>query len=130
MFNCKKIFVFLMFALFAAQGAAVAADKKVERYSLLDSLEISLESDSYYNSTNDNITSETGIVFDFRDFTFDVTPTVTSDDMSMTDVKLGLAYSWQYNDNISLVPYTEKYWDDDFDSGDTVIGLKTIIKLY
>ena len=119
-----------MFALFAAQGAAVAADKKVERYSLLDSLEISLESDSYYNSTNDNITSETGIVFDFRDFTFDVTPTVTSDDMSMTDVKLGLAYSWQYNDNISLVPYTEKYWDDDFDSGDTVIGLKTIIKLY
>ena len=129
MYNCKKIFVFLMFALFAAQGAAVAADKKVERYSLLDSLEISLESDSYYNSTNDNITSETGLVFGFQDFTFDFTPTVTSDDM-LTDLKLGLAYSWQLYDGITITPYSELHYNDDFSEGDKVIGIKTIVKLY
>ena len=56
MFNRLVIFVFLMFAFFAAHGGVSAADNKVESYSLLDSLEISLDSDTYYNSTNENIT--------------------------------------------------------------------------
>ena len=121
----KVFFVIMMFGLIIPMRAE-SADAVVKPIDL----DISIKSDSYYNSTNENITSETGLVFGFRDFIFDVTPSVTTDNMSMTDLKLGLAYSWQFNDNISLVPYTEKYWDDDFDSGDTVIGLKTIIKLY
>ena len=129
MFNCKKIFVFLMFALFAVQGGALAADKKVESYFSLNSLDISLESDSYYNTGSENLTSETGLVFGFREFTFDITPTVTNDDM-LTDLKFGLQYDWKLTDNIVIAPYSEVHYDDNFGAGDRVIGLRTIIKLF
>ena len=121
----KVFFVIMMFGLIIPMRAesAEAIVKPID-------LDISIKTDSYYNSTNENITSETGVVFDFRNYTFDITPTMTSDDMSMTDLKIGLSYSWQYNDDITLIPYTEAHWDDDFNSGDTVIGVKTTIKLY
>ncbi len=129
MFKWNGIFVFLMFALFAVQGGASAADKKVESYFSLDSLDISLKSDSYYNTGSENLTSETGLVFGFRDFTFDITPTVTSDDM-LTDLKFGLQYDWKLTDNIVIAPYSEVHYDDDFGAGDRVIGIKTTIKLF
>jgi hypothetical protein len=129
MFNRLVIFVFLMFAFFAARGGVSAADNKVESYSLLDSLDISLESDSYYNTGVENLTTETGLVFGFRDFTFDITPTVTSDDM-LTDLKFGLQYDWKLTDNIVIAPYSEVHYDDDFGAGDRVIGIKTTIKLF
>ena len=129
MFKWNGIFVFLMVALFASHGGALAADNKDKSFSLLDSLEISLDSDSYYNSGTENFTTETGLVFGFNDFTFDITPTMTSDDM-LTDLKFGLQYNWQLTDDIVIGPYSEIHYDDDFVSGDRVIGLRTTIKLY
>ena len=129
MFNRLVIFVFLMFAFFAAHGGVSAADKKVENYFSLDSLDISLKSDSYYNTGSENLTSETGLVFGFRDFTFNFTPTVTSDEM-LTDLQFGLQYDWKLTDNIVIAPYSEVHYDDDFGAGDRVIGIKTIIKLF
>ena len=75
------------------------------------------------------ITSETGLVFGFRDFTFDFTPTVTSDDM-LTDLKFGFQYDWKLFDDITIVPYSELHYNDDFSEGDKVIGIKTTIKLF
>ena len=120
----KVFFVIMMFGLIIPMRAesAEAIVKPID-------LDISIKSDSYYNSTNDNITSETGLVFGFQDFTFDFTPTVTSDDM-LTDLKLGLAYSWQLYDGITITPYSELHYNDDFSEGDKVIGIKTIVKLY
>ena len=120
----KVFIVIMMFGLIIPMRAesAEALVKPID-------LDISIKSDSYYNSTNDNITSETGLVFGFQDFTFDFTPTVTSDDM-LTDLKLGLAYSWQLYDGITITPYSELHYNDDFSEGDKVIGIKTIVKLY
>ena len=120
MFNRSVIFVFLMLGFFMMPGGVSAADKK---------LEISLDSDTYYNSTSENITSETGLVVGFQDFAFDITPTSTNEDL-LTDLKLGLSYSWELTDDITIIPYTEAHWDSDFDSGDKVIGFKTTIKLF
>ena len=120
----KAFFIILMFTVLipiTAKGADLL-EKPID-------LDISIESDSYYNSTNENITSETGLIFGYQDFTFDITPTITSDDM-LTDLKLGLAYSWQLFDDVTISPYTEAHWDSDFTSGDKVIGIKTTIKLY
>ena len=128
MFNWKAILICVMCSVFLPWHAA-AEDKKVENYSFLNSLEISLESDSYYNSGTENFTTETGLVFGFNDFTFDITPTMTSDDM-LTDLKFGLQYDWKLTDNIVIGPYSEIHYDDDFVSGDRVIGLRTTIKLY
>ena len=128
MFNWKAILICVMCSVFLPWHAA-AEDKKVENYSFLNSLEISLESDSYYNSGTENFTTETGLVFGFSDFTFDITPTMTSDDM-LTDLKFGLQYDWKLTDNIVIGPYSEIHYDDDFVSGDRVIGLRTTIKLY
>ena len=125
MFNRLVIFVFLMFAF----GGVAVADNKVESFSLLDSLEISLDSDTYYNSTNENITSETGLVLGFQDFTFDITPTSTNDDV-LTDLRLGLSYNWQLTDDIIITPYSEAHWDSDFVSSDKVFGIKTTIRLF
>ena len=129
MFNRLVIFVFLMFAFFATTAEVLAADKKVESYSFLDSLEISLDSDTYYNSTDENITSETGLVMGFQDFTFDITPTMTNEDM-MTDLRLGLSYNWQLTDDLVITPYSEAHWDSDFVSSDKVFGIKTTIRLF
>ena len=129
MFNRLVIFVFLMFAFFAATAEVLAADKKVESYSFLNSLEISLDSDTYYNSTDENITSETGLVMGFQDFTFDITPTMTNEDM-MTDLRLGLSYNWQLTDDLVITPYSEAHWDSDFVSSDKVFGIKTTIRLF
>ena len=129
MFKWNGIFVFLMVALFASYGGALAADNKDKSLSLLDSLEISLDSDTYYNSTNENITSETGLVIGFQDFTFDITPTATNDDI-LTDLRLGLSYNWQLTDDIVISPYSEAHWDSDLASSDKVFGIKTTIKLY
>jgi len=120
----KVFFVIMMFGLIIPMRAE-SADAIVKPIDL----DISIESDFYYNSTNENITSETGLIFGYQDFTFDITPTITSDDM-LTDLKLGLAYSWQLFDDVTISPYTEAHWDSDFTSGDKVIGLKTTIKLY
>ena len=121
----KVFFVIMMFGLIIPMRAE-SADTIVKPIDL----DISIQTDSFYNSTNENITSETGVVFDYRDFTFDITPTVTTDDMSMTDLKLGLAYSWQLYDGITITPYSELHYNDDFSEGDKVIGIKTIVKLY
>ena len=48
----------------------------------------------------------------------------------LTDLKLGLAYSWQLYDGITITPYSELHYNDDFSEGDKVIGIKTIVKLY
>lgn len=129
MFNRLVIFVFLMFAFFAAHSGVVAADNKVESNSFLNSLEISLDSDTYFNSTDENITSETGLVLGFQDFTFDITPTSTNDDV-LTDLRLGLSYNWQLTDDVVLTPYSEAHWDSDFVSSDKVFGIKTTIRLF
>ena len=129
MFNRLVIFVFLMFAFFAAHGGVAVADNKVESNSFLNSLEISLDSDTYFNSTDENITSETGLVLGFQDFTFDITPTSTNDDV-LTDLRLGLSYSWQLTDDVVLTPYSEAHWDSDFVSSDKVFGIKTTIRLF
>ena len=129
MFNRLVIFVFLMFAFFATTAEVLAADKKVESYSFLNSLEISLDSDTYFNSTDENITSETGLVLGFQDFTFDITPTSTNDDV-LTDLRLGLSYNWQLTDDVVLTPYSEAHWDSDFVSSDKVFGIKTTIRLF
>ena len=128
MFNWKPIFIFLMLSIFLSWRAD-AADEKIQNYFSLDSLEISLASDTYFNSTNENITSETGLVLGFQDFTFDITPTSTNDDV-LTDLRLGLSYNWQLTDNILLTPYSEAHWDSDFVSSDKVLGIKTTIKLF
>ena len=128
MFNWKPIFIFLMLSIFLSWRAD-AADEKIQNYFSLDSLEISLASDTYFNSTNENITSETGLVLGFQDFTFDITPTSTNDDV-LTDLRLGLSYNWQLTDNILLAPYSEAHWDSDFVSSDKVFGIKTTIKLF
>ena len=125
MFNRLVIFVFLMFAF----GGVAAADNKVESNSFLNSLEISLDSDTYFNSTDENITSETGLVLGFQDFTFDITPTSTNDDV-LTDLRLGLSYNWQLTDDVVLTPYSEAHWDSDFVSSDKVFGIKTTIRLF
>ena len=129
MFKWNGIFVFLMVALFVSHGGALAADNKDKSLSLLDSLEISLDSDTYYNSTNENITSETGLVIGFQDFTFDITPTATNDDI-LTDLRLGLSYNWQLTDDIVISPYSEAHWDSDLASSDKVFGIKTTIRLF
>ena len=129
MFKWNGIFVFLMVALFVSHGRALAADNKDKSLSLLDSLEISLDSDTYYNSTNENITSETGLVIGFQDFTFDITPTATNDDI-LTDLRLGLSYNWQLTDDIVISPYSEAHWDSDLASSDKVFGIKTTIRLF
>ena len=129
MFNRLVIFVFLMFAFFATTAEVLAEDNKVESNSFLNSLEISLDSDTYFNSTDENITSETGLVMGIQDFTFDITPTSTNDDI-LTDLKLGLSYNWQLTDDIVLIPYSEVHWDSDLDSGDKVFGIKTNIRLF
>ena len=128
MFNWKPIFIFLMLSIFLSWRAD-AADEKIQNYFSLDSLEISLASDTYFNSTNENITSETGLVLGFQDFTFDITPTSTNDNV-LTDLRLGLSYNWQLTDNILLAPYSEAHWDSDFVSSDKVFGIKTTIKLF
>ena len=128
MFNWKPIFIFLMLSIFLSWRAD-AADEKIQNYFSLDSLEISLASDTYFNSTNENITSDTGLVLGFQDFTFDITPTSTNDDV-LTDLRLGLSYNWQLTDNILLAPYSEAHWDSDFVSSDKVFGIKTTIKLF
>ena len=129
MFNRLVIFVFLMFAFFATTAEVLAEDNKVESNSFLNSLEISLDSDTYFNSTDENITSETGLVMGFQDFTFDITPTMTNEDM-MTDLRLGLSYNWQLTDDVVLTPYSEAHWDSDFVSSDKVFGIKTTIRLF
>ena len=129
MFKWNGIFVFLMVAFFAAHGGVAVADNKVESNSFLNSLEISLDSDTYFNSTDENITSETGLVLGFQDFTFDITPTSTNDDV-LTDLRLGLSYSWQLTDDVVLTPYSEAHWDSDFVSSDKVFGIKTTIRLF
>ena len=128
MFNWKAISIFLMLSVLLPWRAD-AADKKIESYFSLDSLDISIKSDSYYNTGSENLTSETGLVFGFRDFTFDFTPTVTSDDM-LTDLKFGFRYDWKLFDDITISPYSELHYDDDFGEGDKVIGIKTTIKLF
>jgi uncharacterized membrane protein YfhO len=120
----KVFFVIMMFGLIIPMRAE-SADAVVKPIDL----DISIKSDSYYNSTNENITSKTGFVVELQDFTFDITPTVTSDD-TLTDMKFGFQYAWEISDNIIIAPYSELHYDDNFSEGDKVIGIKTIIKLY
>jgi len=95
-------------------------------------LSISLETDSYYNTETENMTSETGVVLGYESFTLGITPTITdaSNEWDVSDIKLDLAYEWKITDDIAITPYGELHYDSDLEAGDKVIGLKTSIKLY
>ena len=129
----KAFFIVLMIGILMPMKAQ-SADVKTSQLPTMKpiDLSISLESDSYYNTTTEDMTSEMGVILGMESFTLGITPTITdkSNEWDMSNIEFSLAYDWKITDEISVSPYGKLNYDSDLDAGDRVIGLKTTIKLY
>ena len=107
-------------------STAIAADNKdVASFPKID---LSAVTDSAYNTKTEVATTEFGIVAETLGFAVSALPTWNFDTSEISNIEFSLSYDIEVADSFNLSPYGEINYDNDFDRGDTVIGIKTEYK--
>jgi len=114
--------------IFAAGMFATSTAMAADTVSTLPKIDLSAVTDTEYNTKTEVATTEFGIVAETMGFAVSALPKYNFDTSEISNIELGLYYKTEVTDNLSLVPYAEINYDNDFDRGDTIIGLKTKYK--
>lgn len=114
---------FLM--IFAAGVFATSTAMAADPVSTSPKIVISAVTDTEYNTKTEVATTEFGIVAEAEGLTLSALPKYNFDTSEIANIEFGVYYTAKMNDDFSLVPYAEVNYDNDFDRGDTIIGVKT-----
>ena len=102
---------------------AIAEEKSVP--SVLPKIDISVVSDSEYNVTQETAATEFGVVAGIKGFDLSVLPKFSWDDEEISNIELAGGYTFNVTDSFGITPYGKVNFDNDFSTGDQIIGVKT-----
>ena len=115
----------LMASMFLT-STAMATDKKDEIG--FPQIDLSAVTDTAYNTKTEVTTTEFGIVAETLGFAVSALPKWNFDTNEISNIELALSYDIEVADSFKLSPYGEVNYNNDFDRGDTVIGIKSEYK--
>jgi hypothetical protein len=105
---------------------ALAEEKKVP--SVLPKIDISIVSDTERNVTQETTTTKFGVVAGIKGFDLSVLPKFSWDDEEISNIELAGGYTFNVTDSFGITPYGKVNFDNDFSTGDQIIGVKTRYK--
>ena len=102
---------------------ALAEEKKVP--SVLPKIDISIVSDTERNVTQETTTTKFGVVAGIKGFDLSVLPKFSWDDEEISNIELAGGYTFNVTDSFGITPYGKVNFDNDFSTGDQIIGVRT-----
>ena len=103
--------------------AAMAQDKAV--LPATSKIDMSFVTDTEHNVTKETTTTEFGVVAGLKGFDLSVLPNISWDDEEISNIELGAGYTFDVGDSFGITPYGEVNFDNDLNTGDKIIGVKT-----
>lgn len=119
-------FLMILAASVLLTSTAIAAEKKP--VPVIPTIDLSVVTDTAYNTKTEVTTTEFGVVAGFQGFVASALPKWNFDTSEISNIELALSYDIEIADSLKLSPYGEVNYDNDFDRGDTIVGVKTEYK--
>ena len=116
----KKFLIIFAAGVFAT-STAIASEKE----SSFPKVDLSVVTDTEYNTKTEITTTEFGVVAESKGITMSALPKYNFDTSEIANIEFGVSYNAKLTDELSVVPYAEVNYNNDFDRGDSVLGLKT-----
>ena len=82
-------------------------------------------SDTERNVTQETTTTKFGVVAGIKGFDLSVLPKFSWDDEEISNIELAGGYTFNVTDSFGITPYGKVNFDNDFSTGDQIIGVKT-----
>ena len=105
---------------------AMAEEKKVS--SVLPKIDMSFVTDTERNVTQETTSTEFGVVAGIKGFDLSVKPSFSWDDSEISNVEFWGGYTFDVNESFGITPYGEVNFNNDFETADKIVGVKTEYK--
>ena len=121
----KKLMIGVALAT-CISSVAMAEEKKVS--SVLPKIDMSFVTDTERNVTQETTSTKFGVVAGIKGFDLSVKPSFSWDDSEISNVEFWGGYTFDVNESFGITPYGEVNFDNDLNTGDKIIGIKTRYK--
>jgi hypothetical protein len=121
----KKLIIGMVLAT-SISSVAMAEEKKVS--SVLPKIDMSFVTDTERNVTQETTSTEFGVVAGIKGFSLSVKPSFSWDDSEISNVEFWGGYTFNVNDSFGITPYGEVNINNDFETADKIVGVKTEYK--
>jgi hypothetical protein len=110
----------------ASETKTVAKDEN--KLSVLSKINLALVTDTEHNTTEDTTTTKFGALANVRGFDLSLRPRWSWDNDEINNVELTAGYNFEVTNGFSVKPYGEINFDNDLDTKNKIVGLKTKYK--
>jgi hypothetical protein len=107
-------------------SVAMAEEKKVS--SILPKIDMSFVTDTEHNVTQETTSTEFGVVAGIKGFDLSVKPSFSWDNSEISNVEFWGGYTFDVNESFGITPYGEVNFNNDFETADKIVGVKTEYK--
>jgi hypothetical protein len=120
----KKLMIGVALAT-CISSVAMAEEKKV---SSLPKIDMSFVTDTERNVTQETTSTKFGVVAGIKGFDLSVKPSFSWDDSEISNVEFWGGYTFDVNESFGITPYGEVNFNNDFETADKIVGVKTEYK--
>ena len=121
----KKLIIGVALAT-CISSVAMAEEKKVS--SALPKIDMSFVTDTERNVTQETTSTKFGVVAGIKGFDLSVKPSFSWDDSEISNVEFWGGYTFDVNESFGITPYGEINLNNDFETADKIVGVKTEYK--
>jgi hypothetical protein len=121
----KKLMIGVALAT-CISSVAMAEEKKVS--SILPKIDMSFVTDTEHNVTQETTSTKFGVVAGIKGFDLSVKPSFSWDDSEISNVEFRGGYTFDVNESFGITPYGEVNFNNDFETADKIVGVKTEYK--
>jgi len=121
----KKLMIGVALAT-CISSVAMAEEKKVS--SVLPKIDMSFVTDTERNVTQETTSTKFGVVAGIKGFDLSVKPSFSWDDSEISNVEFRGGYTFDVNESFGITPYGEVNFNNDFETADKIVGVKTEYK--
>jgi hypothetical protein len=121
----KKLIIGMVLAT-SISSVAMAEEKKVS--SVLPKIDMSFVTDTERNVTQETTSTKFGVVAGIKGFDLSVKPSFSWDDSEISNVEFWGGYTFDVNESFGITPYGEVNFNNDFETADKIVGVKTEYK--
>jgi|TARA_B110000858_G_C17445345_1_gene311710 hypothetical protein len=121
----KKLMIGVALAT-CISSVAMAEEKKVS--SVLPKIDMSFVTDTERNVTQETTSTKFGVVAGIKGFDLSVKPSFSWDDSEISNVEFWGGYTFDVNESFGITPYGEVNFNNDFETADKIVGVKTEYK--
>ena len=121
----KKLMIGVALAT-CISSVAMAEEKKVS--SILPKIDMSFVTDTERNVTQETTSTKFGVVAGIKGFDLSVKPSFSWDDSEISNVEFRGGYTFDVNESFGITPYGEINLNNDFETADKIVGVKTELK--